>query len=138
MRAARAMVILAAALVPGGCGTSERDVVKAKVQQFVKSAGSKDFKTICDQVLAPSLLERLAAGGVPCEQAMQIALGSVHDPTLSVGQVTISGSKASAIALSTAQGQAASLDAIELVKTSSGWRISSLGASAGGRGKPAK
>jgi hypothetical protein len=127
MRAARGVLPVVVACVVAGCGTSERENVQAKVQQFVKAAASRDYKTICSQVLAPSLLERLAAGGVACEQAMQFALGSVQNPTLSVGKVTISGSNASVITLTSASGQQASLDAIKLVKTGRGWRITSLG-----------
>ncbi len=127
MRFARALVIVTTACALGGCGTSARDQVKAKVEQFVKAAASKDYKTICAQVLAPSLLARLAAGGVPCEQAMQIGLGGVQNPTLSIGRITVSDRSASALTLTTARGQQTSLEAIELVKTSAGWRISSLG-----------
>jgi hypothetical protein len=121
------MVILGAACALSGCGASERDDVQAKVEQFAKAAAGKDYKTICTQVLAASLLEHLAAGGVPCEQAMQLALSAVHSPTLSIGRVTISGSTASVITLTAAHGQEASLDAIDLVKTGQGWRITSLG-----------
>jgi hypothetical protein len=57
---------------------------------------------------------------------MRIAFGSVQNPSISVGKVTISGRRATAIALSTAEGQQASLDTINLVKTSDGWRLASL------------
>jgi hypothetical protein len=111
----------------GGCGTSARGEVQAKVEQFVKAAAGRDYKTICDQVLAPALLQHLAAGGIGCEQAMQLAFGAVQSPALSIGRITVAGSRASAVTLSTAKGQQASLDAVELIKTGSGWRISSLG-----------
>jgi hypothetical protein len=121
------LVPILAACALAGCGTSERDQVQAKVQQFVTAASGRDYKTICEQVLAPSLLARLAAGGISCEQAMQIAFGSVQSPTLSIGRVTVSGQTASVITLTAARGQVASLDAIELVKTAQGWRVSALG-----------
>jgi hypothetical protein len=133
--ARRAWVIVLAAAAVVGCGASEREQVQAKVEQFVKAAASKDYKTICDQVLAPSLLERLAAGGIPCEQAMQVGFGRVHNPTLSIGRIIVAGSTASAITLSGARGQEASLQAIELVRTGAGWRISSLGSPVGGSSK---
>jgi ketosteroid isomerase-like protein len=110
-----------------GCGTSTRDDVQAKVQQFVTATAAKDAKTMCDQVLAPTLLERLAAGGITCQQAMQIFFSSVQSPTLSIGRIDVSGQTASAITLTSAHGQQGSLDAIKLVNTSHGWRISSLG-----------
>ncbi len=114
----------------GGCGgVSQQDQVRAKIAQFVSAAASRDYATICDQVLAPSLLTRLAAGGISCPQAMQIGFGGVSRPTLSIGKITVSGSRAAVITLSTAQGQPASLDTVELIKTGQGWRIASLGGS---------
>jgi hypothetical protein len=121
------MMVPAVVCALAGCGTSVHDQVQAKVQQFVTATAAKDAKTICDQVLAPTLLERLAAGGITCQQAMQIFFSSVQSPTLSIGRIDISGQKASAITLTSAHGQQGSLDAIELVNTSHGWRISSLG-----------
>ena len=121
------VVVGALALAVAGCGTSARDQVQAKVQQFVSATAAKDAKTICDDVLAPSLLERMAAGGITCQQAMQIFFSSVQSPTLSIGRIDVSGQTASAITLTSARGQQGSLDAIKLVNTSRGWRISSLG-----------
>jgi hypothetical protein len=120
-----ALAIVACAL--GGCGTSTSDQVKAKVAQFGQAVRAKDGKTLCDQVLAATLLERLPAG-LPCVQAMHVFFGSVHDPTLAVGRVVITGkATAEAITLSGARGQIGSLSAIQLVNTSNGWRVSGLG-----------
>jgi hypothetical protein len=126
MRVGAGIVIGCAACALTGCGTSASDQVKAKISEFVKAAAAKDYGTLCTQVLAPSLVERLASAGVSCPAAMQIAFQGVENPTLSVGKVTISGGKASAITLSTARNQPASVDTIELVKTGHGWRVSSL------------
>jgi hypothetical protein len=121
------MAAVAAAGALGGCGgQSPRDQVTSKIQQFVTAAADRNYATICNQVLAPALLTRLAVGGVSCPQAMQIGFGAVSRPTLSIGKITVSGSHASVIALSTAHGQIASLDTVELTKTSKGWRIASL------------
>jgi hypothetical protein len=120
-----ALAIVACAL--GGCGTSTSDQVKAKVQQFANAVSAKDGRTLCDEVLAPTLLERFASIGLPCVKAMQVFFASVHDPTLSVGRVVITKGKAEAITLSGARGQLGSLSALELVNTASGWRVSGLG-----------
>jgi len=127
MRLALGIAAVALACAPAGCGTSDRDQVRAKVEQFARAAAAKDYKTICEQVLAPSLLAHLSAGGIGCEQAMKIGLGPVHNPTVAIGKVTIHGSHASVLAISSAYGQEASLQAIELIKTGAGWRITSLG-----------
>jgi hypothetical protein len=124
------MAAVAVVGVLGGCGgASDQDQVRSKVAEFATAAASRNYGTICAQVLAPSLLTRLAAGGITCEQAMQVGFGGVSSPTLSIGKITISGSRASVIALSTATGQQASLDTLELTRTSRGWRIASLGGS---------
>jgi len=118
---------LAAACLLAGCGMSDHDQVQAKVQQFLHATRSKDYKSLCTEVLGPSLLEHLAASGVPCETAMRIGLAGVKGPTLSIGRITVAGQRATAITLTGAAGQQASLDAIELIKTSQGWRVESLG-----------
>lgn len=130
MRVARRSLLVCAvalALIAlGGCGASDQDQVRAKMSQFVSAAASKDYKVLCGQVLAPSLLTRLAAANVPCEQAMQIALSRVHSPVLSIARITVTGDTATAITLSGARGQEGSVDSIGLVKTPNGWRVASL------------
>jgi len=126
MRVAAGIIFVSCAGVLAGCGTSSSDQVRAKVNQFVTAAANRQYATICTQVLAPSLVARLEEAGVSCQQAMQIAFGSVQNPTISIGRVTVSGNRASVLTLSSAKGQNASLDAIDLIKTAKGWRLSSL------------
>ena len=66
---------------------------------------------------------------------MQISLQNVKSPALSIGRVDVHGSKASVVTLTTAAGQEASIDALELVKTGGGWRVASLGDPAGPSGQ---
>jgi hypothetical protein len=127
MRLTAGIVALASACALSACGASDRDQVRAKVEQLANAAAKHDYSALCRQVLAPSLVTRLADSGIGCVSAMQVAFGSVRHPTLSIGKININGNKAQAIALSMAQGQQASLDSIELVKTPDGWRVSSLG-----------
>jgi hypothetical protein len=126
MRVAAGIILVSCAGVLAGCGTSNADQVKAKVDQFVTAAASRKYATICQQVLAPSLVARLEEAGVTCPQAMEIAFGNVQDPTISIGKVTVSGNRASVLTLSAAKNQDASLEAIDLLKTSKGWRLASL------------
>lgn len=121
-------MLLVSAWALGGCGASDHDQVKATVDQFATATAAKDYRTICDQVLAPSLIERLTVSGITCNQAMQIFVNSVRNPSLSIGRITVDGPKASVIALTGARGQEGSLDAVQLTKTDNGWRISSLAA----------
>ena len=127
MRLRVAVITAGVVLALAGCAGSDRDQITAKVQQFAQSAGDHDYQTICTQVLAPSLLAHLVGNGIPCVQAIRIGLQGVQQPVISIGRINLHGSRATAIILTVARGQQASLAAIELVRTSQGWRISSLG-----------
>jgi hypothetical protein len=130
MRAFRVALVAATAVVAAitfaGCGASARDQVQAKVEQFVQATAGHDYKTLCNQVLGPELLTRLSAGGIGCEQAMAISLGRVHAPIVSIGRITVDGSKAQVITLSGAAGEHGAFETIGLVNTSHGWRVTSL------------
>ena len=120
-------VVLAATLALGlaGCGSSDSDQVHAKVQQFVHAVATRDAKTVCGQVLAPSLVARFTQEGLSCERGIQIFLKSVRDPTLSVGRIAVNRNAASALVLTGARCQKLTLANLFLVKTSGGWRIAS-------------
>lgn len=133
MRSRVPAVVVAAAVLLGGCGANEHDKVKAKVQQFVQAVDARDYRTICQQVLAPVLLAHLAQAGLRCEQALQIGWGRLQSPSLTVGPISIDGARASALTLSSARGEKAALAALQLVKTPEGWRIASLGSPVPGK-----
>ena len=114
-----------------GCGTSDRDQVRNKIDELAEAAAGRRYGELCQQVLSPSLAARFPAAGITCEQGMRIAFGDVVDPALSIGRITVHGRTAVVIVLSSARNQTASLDAIDLVKTNAGWRVSSLASSVG-------
>jgi hypothetical protein len=120
---------VACALTVGGCGQSTPDQVRDKVHQLVQATADRDYRVICEQVLAPSLVAHLVNNGIPCLRAMEVALGRVQRPVVSIGLVIVRGSTAWAITLTSAQGQRASLAAIKLRLTKEGWRITSLDSS---------
>jgi hypothetical protein len=131
--ACRAVTVITACAL-SACGASSRAEVQAKLQQFVRATSGGDYQTLCQDVLAPSLVARLASTGHTCQEAMQIFLQSVQDPTLSVGKVTVNGHDATALTRTTARGQPSTVASVQLVETSSGWRVSALGRSGGGSG----
>ncbi len=104
------------------------DQVRAKVRQFATATDTRNPQVLCDQVLAPALVNRLTAAGLSCLQAMKVFVSSVSHPTLSVSKVTVSGATASAVVLAAATGQAAALESVQLVRTARGWRLVSLAA----------
>ena len=119
----------AVAVALAGCGDSEptdEEQVRTTLTAFSRATAAKDYQTLCDRLLAPSLISDLKKIGLPCEIALQQGLGEVKQPRLIVGAVTIKGKKASAEVRSSAEGQAPSKDTIELVRTDEGWRIASL------------
>jgi hypothetical protein len=120
------MVLLGAAYVLVGCGTSPREQVQAKVEQFAHATAKHDYATLCEQVLAPNLIQHLTNAGLSCRQAMKVFALSVEDPSLSVGHITVKGKTASVTVLASASGQQPSLESIQLLETSHGWRLESL------------
>jgi hypothetical protein len=121
------LATVALGLGAGGCAGSPQDQVREKVEQFASAAAHRDYGTICRQVLAPALVAHLTESGIGCVQALQVALGGVRDPSLSIGRTTVTGARASVLTLSTARNQQAALTAVELIRTRAGWRILSLG-----------
>lgn len=125
MRAFGAVLVATLAVGLAGCGSSDTDQVHAKVRQFEHAVATRDAKTVCSEVLAPSLVARFNQEGLSCERGIRIFLNSVHDPTLSVGRIAVNGSGASAVVLAGAHCQRLTLASLYLVKTSAGWRIAS-------------
>jgi hypothetical protein len=126
MRPAHGIVLLGTAYALTGCGVSQRDQVQAKLQQFAHATASRNATELCDQVLAPALVQRLQAADLTCGQAMKVFVQSVQNPTLSVSKITVKGNTATAIVLAGATGQPAALETVTLSDTKRGWRLSSL------------
>jgi len=119
-------VLLGVACALAGCGASGRDEVQAKVQQFAQAVAGREPATLCQQILAPALVDHLTAAGISCQDAMTTFVDSVDDPTLSVARIRVKGKTASAVVLTGARGQRASLESLELIETPHGWRLASL------------
>ncbi|HEY5429873.1 MAG TPA: hypothetical protein VIK04_12205 [Solirubrobacteraceae bacterium] len=126
MRPGRALALIGIAYAVAGCGASAAEQVQAKLQQFAHAVAAKDAPTLCRQVLAPALVNRLEGAGITCNQAMETFLSSVTDPTMSVSKVHVKGSSASAVVLTDARGQPAAIESINLTSTTKGWRLTSL------------
>lgn len=122
----RALLAAAAAAVAlAGCGSSDSDQVQSTLNVFAHAVATKNATPICEHVLAPSLVARIEGVGLSCEYAMQrfFFTCKVKDPTLSVGRVSFSNGKATALVYAGAEGQSGGIFALGLVKTSQGWRV---------------
>jgi hypothetical protein len=121
--------VLALALLAGcgDTGPTPEQQVRTTVSDFGRATAAKDYKTLCDRILAPKLIEDVTSIGLPCEAALEKGLANVKDPRLTIGRVRIDGDEASAEIRSSASGQEPSKDTLKLVKVNGTWKISSLG-----------
>ena len=122
----RHALALTAGLALGGCagaGPSEEDEVRATLAAFGRAAAARDGRTLCDRLLARSLVEEVERSGLPCAVAMRTALRKVRDPQLVVGRVSVEGARARAEVRMSAGGQPPARDEVRLVKSEGRWRI---------------
>jgi hypothetical protein len=117
-------------LVLAGCGdpgpTSEEQV-RTVVGDFGRATAGKDYRRLCEDILAPQLVDKVTQVGLPCETALRQGLGRVEDPHLTIGRVQVDGDRASAEVQTSAAGEAPSKDTLKLVNVNGSWKIASLG-----------
>jgi hypothetical protein len=116
----------------GGDGPDATTAVRATVAKFGVATRTHDWQTICDDLLSETLVSKIEDVGLPCETAVEKGLGDVKNPTLEITDVSIAGARALVSIHTTATGQAASDDALQLVRQNGAWRIASLAAPEGG------
>src|SRR5215217_6694220 len=124
LAAALALLILAGC---GDAGPTPQEQVRTTVSEFGRATAAKDYRAMCDRLLAPKLIEDVEQAGLPCEDALRKGLSRVRDPRLTIGTVKIDGDSASAEIRSSAAGEKPSKDTLRLVKINGTWKISSLG-----------
>ena len=130
LRRVRYLATAVALLVLAGCGDdgpSPEQQVRDAVVEFGRATAAKDYRTLCDRLLAPSLIEEVESIGLPCEVALRRGLGQVRDPRLTIGRIEVRDDRASAQVRTTAAGEQPSEDTLELVDVDGSWKISSLG-----------
>ena len=133
MRPAALLCFLA--LAPAACGAGSRDsaedftgaerAVAAAVEDLESAARDGDTEAVCTKLLAETLLATLKQRGTSCEDAVQDAFEDADSLDLTVDDVTISGSRASA-KVTSGTGNNKKSDTLELEKVGAAWRISSL------------
>ena len=127
LRSGCALVLAGVVLAGCGSGPTDEEQVRETVAAFGQATAHKDYRRLCEQLLAPKLIEQVKEIGLPCEQALAKGLGQVKDPRLSIGQIVVTGETASAEIRTSAANEKPSRDTLQLTKVNGRWRIASLG-----------
>ena len=117
---------LACAALLAACGQDDETAVRETLERYAKAVESKDYQTICDELLAQDLLENLRRVQAPCETAIQGGLRDVERPTITIRSVKVDGDTATAVARSDAANQEPSDDTVRLVKEDGDWKVVAL------------
>ena len=130
LRAVRYPTLALALALLAGCGEqapTPEEEVRTTVAEFGRATAAKDYGALCDRLLATQLLAEVKSVGLPCEAALRQGLEAVREPRLTVGRVTVRGTRATAEVRTAAAGQAPSRDTLRLVDENGTWKIASLG-----------
>jgi hypothetical protein len=129
--ATRPLLLVLAVCALAGCGDSgpsDEQRIRTTLSEFQRATAARDYRALCDRILAPKLIETVKQIGLPCEIALQKGFEDVKEPRLSIGTIEVDDDTATAQVRSSAAGESPSNDTVELVKVGDGWRIASLGA----------
>lgn len=107
-------------------GPSPEEQVRETLERFAEATRDKDYQTLCDDLYATDLVNRIRSAGLPCEVALQTGLENRQNPQLEVLSVEVTGDVAAARVRSTAVGEVPSVDTVRLVKEDEDWRVASL------------
>ena len=121
-----AFLALAGLVCGCGDGPSDSERVRTVVESFGEATAAKDYQRLCDELLAPKLVDEVESQGLPCEVALKQGLGEVSAPKLTIGQIGVNGDDATADVRTTAAGEEPSRDTLELVRVNDSWYIASL------------
>lgn len=130
LRGVRYLATALALLALAGCGEQgppPDEQVRTTVTEFGRATAAKDYRTLCDRLLAPSLVEEVESIGLPCEVALRRGLDAVREPRLTIGRIEVRDDRATAEIRTSAAGEQPSEDTLGLVNVDGTWKVSSLG-----------
>src|SRR4051794_37537013 len=125
----------AVCILVAGCGGGDKaqpkpisgpaKEVAAVITQLEKATATRDFTTICDDLLAAAT--RKQAGGADCPAVLGARARGVRRPRIVIQDISVKGANAQVKVRTTATGQAAATDVIRLVREDGRFRVLSLG-----------
>ena len=130
----RPLILVAAAVVLAGCGTTtsagnfsgEQSTVAKVIDTLSSDGTSHNASGICNDVFAPSIAARLKAQGETCDSVVGDELDSVDIFALTVQAVKITGTTAQVTVKTTSNGKN-EVEKLDLVHEPDGsWRLSSF------------
>jgi ketosteroid isomerase-like protein len=119
-------VVIVGAVLALRPGPNDNEAVSKTLENYAAATRDKDYQTICDDLYAKDLVDRVKAAGLPCEVALRTGLEDRQNPRLQVLAVDVNGDQALARVRSTAVGEPTSNDVVRLIKEDGGWRVASL------------
>jgi hypothetical protein len=99
--------------------------VATVVQRLERATAERDFRTICDRLLARPT--RKQAGGEQCPDVLDQRARGVRRPRIRIQAIEIRGNEARVRVRTTATGQASVVDVLRLVRENGSFRVLSLG-----------
>jgi hypothetical protein len=127
------MTIALAGLVLAACGGDDKgprpagapaEEIAQLMRDFERATARRDFRTICEDLLATEVRER--AGGRRCPAVLRRNAAGVASPRIKLLGITLRRGAATARVLTTSRGQDPAIDVVELVREKDGYRIASL------------
>lgn len=117
------LIVLVMVLKPG---PDSEEQVGETLDRYAQATREKDYQTLCDDLYASDLVERIRAAGLPCEVALRTGLEDRQNPQLQVLGVDVTGDTAAARVRSTAVGEVPSVDTVGLINEDGDWKVASL------------
>ncbi len=118
------LILLVSVLKPE---PNREEEVRAALDRYAAATRDKDYQTLCDELLASDLVERIRNAGLPCEVALRTGLEERRNPTLKVLSVEVDGDRAVARVSGSAAGEVPGTANYRLVREEDDWRIASSG-----------
>jgi hypothetical protein len=117
-----AIIVVIGALQLRG-GRDDAKLVREALARYESASRTKDYQTLCDDLLASSYVKQTASSGLPCEVALRTALEDVRNPTLKVVSVEVNGDRAAARVTGSAAGQVPGDAVYTLIREDDAWKI---------------